>query len=78
MLCRGELQLSEEKNAKLKCRFLTHNNPFLLIAPFKVEEAHHKPDLLIFHNVMSDGEIETIKKLSIPRVSSQYMYVVYF
>lgn len=69
MLCRGELQLPEEATSKLRCRYITHNNPFLLIAPFKIEEAHHKPDLFIFHGVMSDTEIETIKKLSMPRVS---------
>lgn len=69
MLCRGEVQLPETVTSKLKCRYITHNNPFLLIAPFKIEEAHFKPDLIIFHDVMSDAEIETIKKLSTPRVS---------
>lgn len=63
------MQLPEEISSKLKCRYVTHNNSFLLIAPFKVEEAYHKPNIWIFHDVMSDSEIETIKKLSLPRVS---------
>ncbi|KAJ8914268.1 hypothetical protein NQ315_011000 [Exocentrus adspersus] len=66
-LCRGEIELPPEVTAKLICRYVTNNNPYLRIAPFKVEEAHHKPDLFIFHDVMSDSEIETIKKLATPR-----------
>lgn len=69
MLCRGEQQLPSDVISKLKCKYVSHNNPFLLIAPFKVEEAHHKPDLFIYHDVMSDAEIETIKRLAVPRVS---------
>ncbi|CAH0556530.1 unnamed protein product [Brassicogethes aeneus] len=66
-LCRGEVTLPEVKKAKLKCKYFHNNNPFLKIAPFKVEEAHLDPDLFIYHNVMSDNEIETIKKLAYPR-----------
>lgn len=67
MLCRGEIELPIELKSRLKCRYLNNNNPFLLIGPFKVEEAHLKPDLYIFHDVMGDAEIETIKKLAQPR-----------
>lgn len=63
------MQLPEEISSKLKCKYVTRNNSYLLIAPFKVEEAHHKPHIWIYHDVMSDAEIETIKKLSMPRVS---------
>lgn len=69
MLCRGELHLPPEVSAKLKCRYVTNNNPVLLIGPFKVEEAYHNPDILIYHDVMADSEIETIKKLATPRVN---------
>lgn len=67
-LCRGEVSLPDEKIAKLKCRYLTNDNPYLLLAPFKVEEAHLNPDILIFYNVLGNGEIETIKRLAQPRV----------
>ncbi|XP_057666145.1 prolyl 4-hydroxylase subunit alpha-1 [Diorhabda carinulata] len=66
-LCRGEIQLPPKMVAQLKCRYVTHNNPFLLIAPFKVEEAHINPNLYIFHDVMSDQEIETVKRLARPK-----------
>lgn len=39
------------------------------IAPLKVEEAYLKPKILLFRDVMSDSEIEVIKKLAQPRVS---------
>lgn len=68
-LCRGEVSLPIEKSSKLKCYYKTANNPFLKIAPFKVEEAHHKPDIFIFHQVLGDSEIATIKRLAHPRVS---------
>ncbi|KAJ8977990.1 hypothetical protein NQ317_004535 [Molorchus minor] len=67
MLCRGEIELPIEMKSKLRCRYINNNNPFLKIAPFKVEEAYLKPDLLIFHDVMSDSEIETVKRLATPR-----------
>ncbi|KAJ8937370.1 hypothetical protein NQ314_011918 [Rhamnusium bicolor] len=67
MLCRGEIELPTEMTSRLKCRYVNNNNPFLLIAPFKLEEAHRKPDLYIFHDVMADSEIETVKRLAQPR-----------
>ncbi|XP_030756854.1 prolyl 4-hydroxylase subunit alpha-1 isoform X2 [Sitophilus oryzae] len=67
-LCRGEVTMSLHDRSKLKCRyFFGNNNPFLKIAPFKVEEAYLDPDLYIFYDVMSDDEIETVKKLAQPR-----------
>ncbi|KAL1505429.1 hypothetical protein ABEB36_004999 [Hypothenemus hampei] len=66
-LCRGEVSSPIEVQAKLKCYYLTKNHPFLKIAPFKVEEAHLDPDLFIYHNVIADSEIETVKRLAQPR-----------
>ncbi|KAJ3641680.1 hypothetical protein Zmor_028164 [Zophobas morio] len=66
-MCRGEITLSDAKLSKLKCRYLNKNHPFLLIAPFKVEEAHHKPDIFIFHDVLADSEIATIRRMAQPR-----------
>lgn len=57
-----------EITSQLKCRYVNNNNPFLLIAPFKLEEAYLQPRIVIYHDVMSDNEIETIKRLAQPRV----------
>ncbi|CAG9839196.1 unnamed protein product [Diabrotica balteata] len=66
-LCRGEIKMPADLEAKLKCRYVTNNNPFLKIAPFKVEEAFINPNLYIFHDVMGDKEIETVKRLARPK-----------
>ncbi|KAI4458941.1 prolyl 4-hydroxylase alpha subunit [Holotrichia oblita] len=63
-LCRGEIRLSDDILAELKCRYVDNGNPFLKIAPFKVEEAYLDPQILIFHDVMADHEIATIKALA--------------
>ncbi|KAI4458942.1 prolyl 4-hydroxylase alpha subunit [Holotrichia oblita] len=65
-LCRGEIRPSDEILAELKCRYVDNGNPFLKIAPFKVEEAYLDPQILIFHDVMADHEIATIKALARP------------
>jgi prolyl 4-hydroxylase len=42
--------------------------PYLYIQPVKMEEAFHKPLIVIYHNVINDDEIETVKKMAQPRV----------
>lgn len=66
-LCRGELSPPEEITSQLKCVYVNHGNPFLYLAPFKVEEVHFNPGIYIFHDVISDAEIETIKRMATPR-----------
>ncbi|KAK9871119.1 hypothetical protein WA026_011403 [Henosepilachna vigintioctopunctata] len=66
-LCRGELSPPIEITSQLKCVYVNHGNPFLLLAPFKVEEAYFNPNIYIFYDVMSDAEIETVKRLATPR-----------
>lgn len=67
MLCRGEFTVPASETSKLKCMYVNNNNPYLFIAPFKVEEAFLKPRIVIFHEIMYDNEISTIKKLAQPR-----------
>ncbi|XP_034243816.1 prolyl 4-hydroxylase subunit alpha-1 isoform X3 [Thrips palmi] len=67
-LCRGEVKMSPAKEAKLKCRYVHHNNPFLFLARLKEEEAFLSPRILLYHNILADSEIETIKRLAQPRL----------
>uniref|UniRef100_A0A1B0CQR2 procollagen-proline 4-dioxygenase n=1 Tax=Lutzomyia longipalpis TaxID=7200 RepID=A0A1B0CQR2_LUTLO len=67
MLCRGEIQPLPIQLAPLRCRYATNNRAFLKIAPLKLEEASLSPYIVIYHDVMSDEEIEVIKKLAKPR-----------
>ncbi|XP_026481964.1 prolyl 4-hydroxylase subunit alpha-1-like [Ctenocephalides felis] len=66
-LCRGELGLGPREQASLKCHLVTNDNPYLLIGPFKVEEVHRFPRILIFHDIIYDTEIATIKRMAQPR-----------
>ncbi|XP_074103649.1 prolyl 4-hydroxylase subunit alpha-1 [Cotesia typhae] len=67
MLCRGEVPMSPQIQKDLKCRYVDRGIPFLKIAPFKEEEAYLDPRIVIYHDVISDAEIDTIKRLAQPR-----------
>ncbi|XP_069356296.1 prolyl 4-hydroxylase subunit alpha-1 isoform X2 [Maniola hyperantus] len=66
-LCRGEMEMSSENSKNLTCRYLTENHPFLKLAPLKMEYKYLKPDIVLFHDVLSDSEIEHIKEMAKPR-----------
>lgn len=70
MLCRGEVSIPPQVGRNLKCRYVDRGIPFLKIAPFKEEEAYLDPRIVIYHNVIHDEEIETIKRMAQPRVNS--------
>lgn len=45
------------------------NLPTILLRPVKVELLNLDPDLYLFHDVITDKEIEHVKKLARPQVS---------
>ncbi len=56
--------------ARLKCYFSDRGDPYYLLHPTKVEMAHMKPEILVFHDVISPKEMQTIKDLAAPIVRS--------
>jgi len=66
-LCRGEKLMDPKVEGRLRCRYITNNHPYLLLAPIKEEEAYLNPRLVIYHDVVSDAEGETAKMLAQPR-----------
>ncbi|XP_059046367.1 prolyl 4-hydroxylase subunit alpha-2-like isoform X2 [Achroia grisella] len=66
-LCRGDMYLPSYFTKDLHCRYLTENHPFLKLARVKMEIIYLNPDVVVFHEVMSDDEIEYIKSLAKPR-----------
>ena len=60
--------MNPKVEGRLRCRYITNNHPFLLLAPVKEEEAYLNPRLVIYHDVISDPEIEIVKMLAQPRV----------
>lgn len=73
MLCRNETRLPPSELSKLKCRYVTNKSAFLKIAPLKLEEAHLKPYIVIYHDVMYEAEIDLIKKMAKPRVGRRML-----
>lgn len=68
-LCRNEIKRRPSELSQLKCKYVTNKSPFLKIAPLKLEEAHLKPYIVIYHDVIYDSEIEVLKQMAKPRVS---------
>lgn len=59
----------------LHCRYMTENHPFLKLARVKMELLYMNPDVVLFHDVMSDDEIEFIQNSAKPRVSMTKKYI---
>ncbi|CAH2076655.1 unnamed protein product, partial [Iphiclides podalirius] len=66
-LCRGDIEIPQEISKRLKCTFLTGTHPFLKLAPIKMEQMYIGPDIYVFHQVISDEEIEHIKNMAKPK-----------
>lgn len=65
--CRDISKQNPKLLSKLKCRFIG-NTQFSKIAPLKAEEVNLEPYILLFHEVVSDSEINVIKELARPMV----------
>lgn len=61
--CNGQLKVDSEKTSNLRCRFESRTI-FTRLAPFKVEEVYLNPYIAIYHDVISEIEIEAFKEKS--------------
>ncbi|XP_055616104.1 prolyl 4-hydroxylase subunit alpha-1-like [Toxorhynchites rutilus septentrionalis] len=59
-LCRGEHQRPVAESSMLRCRYERSKSPFIRIAPFKLEELSLDPLIVLYHDVVSDGEIKQL------------------
>lgn len=67
-LCRRDKSEIPPKRLKnLKCRYITHN-PLLQIAPIKEEQLHDIPAIWLFHDVITDKQVEMMKSMAGPRL----------
>lgn len=60
--CRGLILKSPKELSKLHCRMLSRS-AFTKIAPFKIEEANLDPLIWVFHEILSDTDINVFKSL---------------
>ncbi|KAI4901933.1 hypothetical protein NFI96_031413, partial [Prochilodus magdalenae] len=73
-LCKGEAK--SRRKRQLTCRYSTvGGNPRLMYNPVKEEEEWDEPQIMRYHNVVSDTEIELLKNLSRPLVSHSYCII---
>lgn len=73
--CRGDAKLSPKLLAPLRCRYITNKIAFLNIAPFKMEEISLDPNIVVYHDVLYDSEIEMIKNDTKPQVKFKCIYI---
>ena len=59
---------SQEERDKLFC-YYDNNRPEILLKPVKVEMINLDPNLSLFHDVVTDQEINHVIKLARPKVS---------
>ncbi len=52
---------------KLKCKYVDHN-PLLLIGPVKEEQLYDKPAIYMYHDIITDQQVELMKHLGTPKV----------
>lgn len=62
-VCRGKLNGNAARSTELHCNFVISNS-FSKIAPFKAEVVNFDPLIVLFHDVLSDVEIQSLKKLA--------------
>ncbi|XP_066955681.1 prolyl 4-hydroxylase subunit alpha-3-like [Macrobrachium rosenbergii] len=51
-------------SADFSCKLTTRGNPFFILQLIKQETVSEDPEIILFHDVISDSEIETLKRLA--------------
>ncbi|CAF3704453.1 unnamed protein product [Rotaria socialis] len=68
-LCRSNgPELSPKIRAKLFCRYRHNNHPYLILRPVREEQLLNDPAVYLYHDIISDKDIDEIKKLALPRL----------
>lgn len=66
-LCRGEKTKPNTHEKDLQCRYCHGFHPYLKIAPYKEEELFLNPRIVLYHDVLTESEFNTVKSFAIPR-----------
>ncbi|GFT62807.1 prolyl 4-hydroxylase subunit alpha-1 [Nephila pilipes] len=65
-LCRGEHVKTPFEESQLHCRYTTNNSSYFLLQPIKEEQLSLDPQILVYHDVISDKDMELFKQLAVP------------
>lgn len=67
--CRDSFKRPSKDESRLKCGLVyLYKNPFTRLAQFKVEEVNMNPYVIIYHDILSDHEMELLKEMSKSKV----------
>jgi len=55
-------------DSKLVCRFQHHADPYLRLAPFKMEEVSADPFVVVFYEIMYEEEMNQLKSRAAPNL----------
>lgn len=58
----------------MKCWYDHRGQPYLRLQPVKVEQHSVEPLLFTFHDIISDDEIQSVKELALPLVTTAYWH----
>lgn len=76
-LCRGDpiesFKLSTRRKNTLKCRYINYH-PLIRIAPVKEEILYDDPMIWLYHDVITEKQIEVMKVLALPKVKYLTIY----
>ena len=64
-VCRGDIERSPKETEKFKCRFASFS-PFSTISQFKLEEISFEPYIVIYHEILSESEVDELIKFARP------------
>lgn len=62
-VCRGKLTKDVKEMSRLHCRYIS-STPFTKLSPFKVEEVNLDPYIVIYLNVLSNNEIQSLRNVT--------------
>ena len=54
----------------MKCVFLNHQDPYLLLGPFKFEQKHSNPEIGLLHDFISVNESINVQNLARGKMKS--------
>ncbi|CAF1032961.1 unnamed protein product, partial [Rotaria sordida] len=75
-LCRDtNTKLDPHRASKLVCRYRHNNHPYLLWMPIKEEQLFDKPEILLYHDIIRNADIDEIKSLATPRLQRAVVVV---
>lgn len=66
--CSGEQLRTSEMDRGQLCHLLHHNDPFNMVAPFRLEQLSGQPYITIIHGLMTEGEMEHFKSYARDRL----------